>query len=90
MLGGILMGLVGVLYLFFEKSILPPEGADSLAGHTLRGPSKFIIGAQTGLIFLAMVVTRSSIGSLQGKRGLPLGNQVVGWIVLGKADEVFF
>ena len=31
---------------------------------------------------LAMIVTRSSALSLQAKEGLPLGNQVVGWIVL--------
>lgn len=31
---------------------------------------------------LAMVVTRSSALSLQAKRGLPLGNQIVGWTIL--------
>lgn len=31
-----------------------------------------------------MVVTRSSVASLQAKAGLPLGAQVTGWIVLGK------
>lgn len=33
---------------------------------------------------LAMIVTRSSALSLQAKTGVPKGNQIVGWIVLGK------
>lgn len=71
---------VGVLYLLFEQSILssltigPPSTINSL--------SKSILGVQIGLIMLAMIVTQSSIGSLQAKRGLPIGNQVVGWIIL--------
>jgi phosphatidylinositol glycan class N len=36
------------------------------------------------MILLAVIVTRSSALSLQAKVGLPLGNQIVGWIVLGK------
>lgn len=31
-----------------------------------------------------MFVTRSSVLSLQAKEGLPRGNQIVGWLVLGK------
>ena len=38
---------------------------------------------KTGLIALAMLVTRSSVASLQAKQGLPVGTQVVGWLVLG-------
>ncbi|KAG6000977.1 Glycosyl phosphatidyl inositol anchor synthesis [Claviceps maximensis] len=37
---------------------------------------------QIGLIPLSMLVTRSSALSLQAKQGLPLGNQVAGWLVL--------
>ena len=81
LVGGVLMLSVGVLYLLFEKSILssktsaPPPSIDYL--------SKDILGVQMGLIVLAMLVTRSSVASLQARRGLPLGNQVVGWLVLG-------
>ena len=39
---------------------------------------------QIGFIILAMIVTRSSALSLQAKLGLPRGNQLVGWAVLGK------
>ena len=38
---------------------------------------------QIGLIILAMIVTRSSALSLQAKLGLPRGNQIVAWNVLG-------
>lgn len=30
-----------------------------------------------------MVITKSSVESLQAKKGLPRGNQIVGWLVLG-------
>lgn len=71
---------VGVLYLLFEKSILASVTKTSLSPDTSL--SKSILGIQIGLIMLAMIVTQSSIGSLQAKRGLPVGNQVVGWIIL--------
>lgn len=38
---------------------------------------------QIGFIVLAMAVTRSSVVSLQAKQGLPKGNQIVGWFILG-------
>ena len=76
------MGLVGILYLLFEKSILsaPVNDEHSLSG--LDSLSRSILGIQVGLTVLAMIVTRSSVASIQAKRGLPVGNQVVGWIVL--------
>lgn len=40
------------------------------------------MGSQVGIILLTIVVTRSTIASLQAKKGLPIGNQVVGWISL--------
>ena len=40
---------------------------------------------QVGLVFLAVIVTRSSAASLQAKQGLPLGNQAVGWLVMGNS-----
>jgi GPI ethanolamine phosphate transferase 1 len=40
------------------------------------------------MILLAIIVTRSSAMSLQAKEGLPLGNQVVGWLVLGKDADL--
>lgn len=80
------MLLVGVLYLLFEKSIVSssPSSSKGLASPTTGGLPRIILGVQIGLILLAMVVTRSSVSSLQAKRGLPLGNQVTGWVVLSK------
>lgn len=78
------MAFVGLLYLLFEKSIL--SASSSARGEftppRADGLSRNILGIQIGLIMLAMIVTRSSVASLQAKRGLPLGNQIVGWLVL--------
>jgi len=82
--GGSLMLILGVLYIAFEKSILQqvrPSGS-GLAAPAPDGISRAILGVQVGLVALAMLVTRSSIASLQAKAGLPLGTQVVGWVVL--------
>lgn len=74
------MVLVGVLYILFEKSILSSTTSSKQA--SLDGLSATLLGVQIGLIMLAMIVTRSSVASLQAKTGLPFGNQVVGWMIL--------
>ena len=74
---------VGLLYLLFEKSILASSSSGGLASPTADSLSRNILGVQVGQIVLAMIVTRSSINSIQAKRGLPVGNQVIGWILLG-------
>ena len=76
------MGLVGVLYLLFEKSILSDPPSNTQSPPALDSLPRTILGVQVGLIALAMIVTSSSVGSIQAKRGLPIGNQVVGWLVL--------
>ena len=78
------MTIVGVLYLLFEETILAAPEVDKQASSNLSRASKCIIGAQIGLIILAMVVTKSSVASIQAKKGLPLGNQVVGWMILSR------
>ncbi|KAL8935960.1 MAG: hypothetical protein Q9216_005176, partial [Gyalolechia sp. 2 TL-2023] len=84
LLGGFLMASVGLLYLLFEKSILSTssKATSELSSTQVDGISRNILGAQIGLIMLAMIVTRSSVTSLQAKHGLPVGNQVIGWLVL--------
>lgn len=88
---------VGVLYLQFERSILffPPKKRNAAAQPPPPTPrsnsiSQSILGVQIGLILLAMIVTWSSVASLQAKRGLPLGNQVVGWLVLSTTSLILF
>lgn len=79
------MLLLGVLYIAFEKSILvqaKPSSEDGLASPKADGLSRTLLGVQVGLVALAMLVTRSSVASLQAKTGLPLGTQILGWTVL--------
>ena len=76
------MGLVGVLYLLFERSILSDPTSNRQSSPAAESLPRTILGVQVGLIALSMIVTSSSVASLQAKRGLPLGNQVVGWLVL--------
>lgn len=78
------MGLVGVLYLLFEKNITASSADEEHPSMPIDNLSRGILGVQVGLIVLAMAVTKSSVTSLQARRGLPFGNQVVGWIILGE------
>lgn len=80
-IGGILCFLVGLAYLIFEQHITSKSRSGS-AMSKLNPLSRAIMGAQLGILLLTIVVTRSSALSLQGKQGLPLGNQVVGWFCL--------
>ncbi|KAF2835205.1 PigN-domain-containing protein [Patellaria atrata CBS 101060] len=84
MLGGGIMFTVGTMYLFFEKSILVHTTSTKEPSATPKadGFSRTILGVQVGLVGLAMFVTRSSVASIQAKSGLPLGTQIVGWVVL--------
>ncbi len=77
--------MVGVLYLLFDESLMSTTSRDGKSMLALSSMSKAIIGVQVGLIILAMVVTRSSVASLAARKGLPLGNQVTGWLVLSKS-----
>jgi phosphatidylinositol glycan class N len=84
LLGGLITVVVGLAYILFEKSMLVQNapGSSSLASNKPDGISRAIMGAQVGLVALAMLVTRSSVFSLQAKQGLPLGTQIVGWVTL--------
>lgn len=48
----------------------------------LTGITMVTCGVQLGLIILAVIVTRSSVHSLQARKGLPIGSQIVGWMTL--------
>jgi phosphatidylinositol glycan class N len=93
------MGLVGVMYLVFEDRILgktKKPATDFSLSRTIFGvqvklreilKAQMLIFLKLGFIPLAMVVTRASVTSLQSKQGLPLGTQVMGWLVLSKLLE---
>lgn len=80
------MLVVGALYLFYEDSIVDqlPSTKCKEAAEEKPLVSRIVIGIQVGLIMLAIVVTRSSVASIQSKQGLPLGTQVVGWLTMSK------
>ena len=93
MAGGAMMFTIGFFYLIFQdRLVVDPASSHNVPTGDIscnpaiaadpRFSSRLILGIQTGLILLAMLVTRSSIISLSSKRGLPLGNQVVGWLTL--------
>lgn len=48
---------------------------------TIPSSYQLVSGIQLGLIILSTFVTYSSVKSLQARRGLPLGNQALGWTV---------
>ncbi|KAK4890428.1 Glycosyl phosphatidyl inositol anchor synthesis [Elasticomyces elasticus] len=84
LIGGMLILAVGVIYIATEKSLLlsTSRSKSELGAPKADGTSRMILGTQVGLVALAMVVTRSSVASLQAKQGLPLGTQLVGWFTL--------
>jgi phosphatidylinositol glycan class N len=84
LLGGGLMVMIGIMYLVFEDYILSDFSSATKPSSERSCLTRTLVGVQTGLIALAMVITRSSVLSLQAKKGLPLGNQIMGWVVLGK------
>ena len=82
------MFLTGILYLLFEDAIIGRHDPESKVSNAVgRIGSRIIMGIQLGMVLLAVIVTRSSVISLQARQGLPFGNIVVGWVVLGKLSE---
>lgn len=69
-IGGVLMSLISSYYIMKLGRSLKLSRA-SLA----------ICGMQLGMVVLSVLVTVSSVMSLQERKGLPLGNQVIGWVV---------
>ncbi|KLU85987.1 hypothetical protein MAPG_05006 [Magnaporthiopsis poae ATCC 64411] len=84
LLGGAFMVMIGVTYLVFEDWVLSDFSSSKTVAvsHVSRPINRSLVGAQVGLVILSMVVTRSSVLSLQARQGLPLGNQVAGLFVL--------
>ncbi|KAK5072747.1 Glycosyl phosphatidyl inositol anchor synthesis [Lithohypha guttulata] len=80
-MGGLLMLAAGLFYLAFEQSITAKSRSGKVDART-NSLSRTIMGFQAGIVGLTIIVTRSSVASLQAKEGLPLGNQIVGWLCL--------
>lgn len=80
------MVVIGLVYLIFEDFILADFSSN--AKPTSRNHlSRSLVGIQVGLTVLSIVITRSSALSLQAKQGLPRGNQIMGWVTLGKSSQ---
>lgn len=79
------MVIVGILYLIFEDFVLNDFSRPAKPLSPRNHLSRTLVGVQIGLTVLAMIITRSSALSLQAKEGLPRGNQIMGWVVLGKS-----
>ena len=84
MAGGALMVIIGILYLILEDFVLSDFGWSGKPSSPRSHVSRALVGLQIGLTLLSIIITRSSALSLQAKQGLPRGNQVMGWVVLGK------
>ncbi|KAK6517209.1 Glycosyl phosphatidyl inositol anchor synthesis, variant 3 [Arthrobotrys conoides] len=78
-LAGSLMLAVGMGYMAYGHRLFDASVKPIFNGKYLQ----FLLGLQCGLISLSMIVTHSSVKSIQAKQGLPFGNQVVGWCILG-------
>jgi len=79
------MVVIGILYLIFEDFVLNDFSRPTKPVSPRNHLSRTLVGLQIGLTVLAMIITRSSALSLQAKEGLPRGNQIMGWVVLGKS-----
>jgi len=79
--GGLIMVMAGLIYLWFEHDISALSKSDPKVSEP-NVISRTLMGLQIGIILLTIIVTRSSVASLQAKQGLPLGNQVMGFFVL--------
>jgi phosphatidylinositol glycan class N len=77
------MVVIGVLYLIFEDFVLA-DFSQPTAAQPRKHVARTLVGIQIGLTVLAMIITRSSALSIQARKGLSPGNQIVGWVVLGK------
>lgn len=81
LIGGALMVLIGLAFLILEPFILS-DFSSLVTPPPKKHVNRTILGAQIGLVILAMLVTRSTVIALKAKTGLPLGNQVAGLFVL--------
>ncbi|KAF3903788.1 hypothetical protein AA313_de0200889 [Arthrobotrys entomopaga] len=79
---GFLMLAAGIGYIAQGHRIFKPHEQKFLqAFNGLYMQS--LLGFQCGLIVLSMIVTHGSVVSLRSKQGLPFGNRVLGWSILG-------
>lgn len=77
---------VGILYVAYKALNDILSDGSQQANSKPDMMSTIIFGAQTGLVALAMIVTRSSVIKLKAREGLGSGNLYVGWFTLRKCS----
>jgi GPI ethanolamine phosphate transferase 1 len=80
-MGGLLMLVGGLGYLALEDQITS-QSRSGTANRQASLLSRILMGVQLGVLLLTIVVTHSSVLSMQAGKGLPLGNQVTSWVCL--------
>ncbi|PFH47133.1 hypothetical protein AMATHDRAFT_152882 [Amanita thiersii Skay4041] len=80
----LLIELGGVVMLVIARVCMPyvMRSVEKRSGTIGAEALKIRLYVQMALVIVSMVVTASSVRSLQAKLGLPIWNQIVGWIVL--------
>ncbi|KAK6356616.1 Glycosyl phosphatidyl inositol anchor synthesis, variant 2 [Orbilia javanica] len=76
--GGLMLA-TGLGYIAYGHRLFDTDTKTIFNGKYMQ----FLLGLQCGLIALSMAVTHGSVQSIQAKKGLPFGNQVMGWCILG-------
>ncbi|KAG5642681.1 hypothetical protein DXG03_002339 [Asterophora parasitica] len=66
------------------------ETVEHSKGKKSRDVLAYLFGIQSAMVVIMMFITASSVHSLQAKQGLPLVNQVSGWITLVIASVLPF
>ncbi|QRW13866.1 phosphatidylinositol glycan, class N protein [Ceratobasidium sp. AG-Ba] len=75
-------GAMAIIFLGFAASQVPDGHEKARPSHSYWAKLSSPTRIQMLLVLAALVVTASSVHSLQGKQGLPLVNQMAGWALL--------
>ncbi|KAM6496316.1 Phosphatidylinositolglycan class N (PIG-N) domain containing protein [Amanita muscaria] len=80
----VMIEIGGTVMLLIGRACMPyvVRSVEKRSGQRGADALKMRLRIQIALIILSMIITASSVRNLQAKLGLPLRNQIAGWIVL--------